>query len=451
PAEANAIIADALTTTVDIRENTIRDYTETALSLLGANGTILVKYNEFYNNNTGAASNSSTYAALTFAGGTITGSAEIQNNLFGGAEGDGNKNCIYVTGTITGKTISVQYNKFQSTVSTYYAIKNAGSGSLSASCNAYGNNVAGSTVRNLTSGSVEAGPYNSVGTDADGNAIGFEPATAEKCATDGPVKTTGQPSKSYFRIQPAIDASSAGNEVKISADTYTENLTINKNLTIRTYTANGATLDTADARSKNSGWVELTGTITVTSAAGTVTINGIKFTDATNASSQVIVTNASVQTNINNCWIDIDPSSTISTIPTNGAIHLARAGQLLVFQSKITRPAPDGSEYIRALTCASGNGSKLVHVENSNIEGTIQLSGLSSLSVVTIKGNNIDDAGIDGISVTGNTIKNLTIQQNTIDGSRQNGIGFRNSANFGSSSANIVNNKILNSGGAGSG
>ncbi|MFN5876144.1 MAG: hypothetical protein ACK45E_07695, partial [Ignavibacteria bacterium] len=70
---------------------------------------------------------------------------------------------------------------------------------------------------------------------------------------------------------------------------------------------------------------------------------------------------------------------------------------------------------------------------------------------VTIKGNNIDDAGIDGVSVTGNTIKNLTIQQNTIDGSRQNGIGFRNSANFGSSSANIVNNKILNSGGAGSG
>jgi hypothetical protein len=444
-AATNAIVAAGLTTTVDVRENTFNDYTGTALSLTGANGTILVKYNEFTNNNTAAASSSSIDAALTMEGGSITGSAEIQNNLF-----TSNKSCFVISGTITGKNISFQYNKFLTT--TYFAIKNTGTGTLSASCNAYGDGsvtpVAGSTVRGLVTGSVEAGPFNSIGADIDGDAVGFEPNADQKCATAGPVKssTTEGSNKSYFRIQDAIDATTggAGAEVKVSKDTYDENLTINKTLKISTWTT-GWVVDTANGTSKSdANWAVLNGTITVTSAASTAEINGLKITSST-ATSGLITTNASTKTSIRNCWILIDPSTNITTTPTNGAIHQVRAGALEIGQCKIHRPQDETQQYIRALTFASGNGARTIEIWNNVIQGTVQLSGLSSLSSVRIKDNTISNGAIDGISVTGNSVRTLTVTGNTISTPQQHGIAFRNSAAIGANSASITGNKITGS------
>jgi len=441
-----AIVANAVTT-LDVRENTFNDYTGTVIELIGANETINILYNEFTAN---TVNGDTAKAIITLAGGSVTGDVVVTNNLF-----TTNENGIVISGAIAGKSISINYNKFVSNAATTYrAIRHAGTGMLAASCNAY-NTADASVILGLVNGPIEAGPYNSVGTDDNGADIGFEPTAAQQCATDAPVKssTTEGANKSYFRIQNGIDASSSGATVKVQKGTYAENLTIPRTLTVQGGYSTAWAIDTANAVTKDTEWTSVVGTVTITTGAATAKLNGLKIA-STSASSSIVSTAAGTSTSINNCWIAVDPTTTIATVPTNGAVHATRAGAVYIWRTRISRPAdaaPNDNQYIKALTFGSGTSCRTAHVTNSTLQGTLQFSGLSSLSIVTVSGNLIEDAGTDGISVTGNTIRTLTVTGNTITGARQNGIGFRNTANFGSTSVAVTGNVITNSGTSGTG
>jgi uncharacterized protein (DUF2141 family) len=436
---------------VNLGENTFSNYTGSAVVFEGASGSsITIDYNSF-TDNTGA----STDGAVSFKANAGITTAKIQNNIF-----NNNYNGVVISSGTVPSTLTVQYNKFTNTASGYYAVKNSGSGTLTATCNNYGtDNLSdrpGSTVRSLLSGSVTALPYNLDGVDDNGGDIGFEPA-ANSCTKGGPVasSTTQGSGASYFTISEAIAASASGAEVKISKDNYNENLTISKRITLQTYSNDGfAAYDTSDARDKaESDFAELTGTITISAAADNVKISGlhIKSPGSGNAAN-LITSNATGYTNIVNCWLDVDPSGTFSTVPTNGAVHVVRSGALYMNYNRVTRPS--SNEFMRAVTFAAGNGSRKVSLTANTFAGTVQLSGLSALSDVTIDGNLIQYAGIDGVSVTGNYVRTLDLSDNTIEDAQQNGIAWRNGSSVGTAganSANVINNLITGSGQIGSG
>ncbi|MBU3678814.1 MAG: T9SS type A sorting domain-containing protein [Candidatus Kapabacteria bacterium] len=442
----NAIVAEGIDV-LSVRENTIRDHIKNAMIVSGATLKVTVAYNEFTNNNS---ENGNGQAAISYEGSSAADAeAEIVNNLF-----DANFNGVIATGGLTSKMV-VRYNKFVSTPSGNLALwRISGSGSLVATCNNYGNSVPASTVRGLLLGSVTAIPYNYEGDDNNGGAIGFEPKTAQQCATDGPVKssTTEGAGTSYFTISEAISASASGATVKVKNGSYNEDLSITKRLNIDAWPGGPSWAaisadTTADGRTRTS-WVDLTGTITVSSLVDEVRLNGlhlIRKSSASASSVTLLTSNASKLTSLRNCWLDVaSNSNTVASVPTNGALHNARAGDLTVQQCKITKP--DASQLIKALTFAAGSGSRNVSIVNNDIEGTIQVSGLSTLSDVYIRNNNISNAGNDGISVTGNYARTLNVLWNTINASRWNGIAFKNGAAVGVNECNVKNNSITNSG-----
>ncbi|MBU3699213.1 MAG: hypothetical protein FGM33_04275, partial [Candidatus Kapabacteria bacterium] len=442
---ANAIVATGLDI-LSVSENTFSDYTQTAVITNGANSSVTIKNNDFIGNNSSGGTNQ---AAVSYEGSSATGAvADILYNRF-----DGNKNGLVTSGTLTSLMVA-RYNMFSNTGAGFYAIKRlTGSGTLTASCNAYGSNAAASTVRGLLDGTISALPYNYAGTDQFPATVGFEPVVAEQCAADGPVRssTTEGAGTSYFTISEAISASASGATVRIGRDVYNENLSITKRLYLFAYSDQPAwankTIDTAADGRTRANWVDVTGTVTITSVADTVLIKGLKFRrPATSGSTNVnlLTSNASKYTLIRNCYFDVSSGTTLTSIPSNGVIHSVRAGDLIVEQCHVTRPGSD--KFARAVTFASGNGCREVNIVNNNLYGTVQVSGLSALSNVYIRNNYIENAGIDGIAVTGNYARTLNILFNTIDQSQENGIAFRNGASIGSNLANIQNNLITNSG-----
>ncbi|MEY3385471.1 MAG: hypothetical protein RIR53_282, partial [Bacteroidota bacterium] len=442
---ANAIVATGLDI-LSVTENTIRDYTQTAVIVNGANASVTIKNNDFIGNNSSGGAN---LAAVSYEGSTAAGAvADILNNRF-----DANKNGLVSSGTLTSLMVA-RYNMFSNTVVGFHAIKRlTGTGALVASCNAYGTSAAASTVRGLIDGSITALPYNFAGTDQFPATVGFDPVVAEQCAADGPVRssTTEGAGTSYFTISEAITASASGATVRIGRDVYNENLSINKRLYLFAYTDQPAwadkALDTAtDGRTRTS-WVDITGTVTITSAADTVLIKGLKFRRPSSSGStnvNLLTSNASKFTLLRNCYFDVSSGTTLTSVPSNGVIHSVRAGDLIVENCHVTRPGSD--KFARAITFASGNGCREVNIVNNNLYGTVQISGLSALSNVYIRNNYIENAGVDGVAVTGNYARTLNIIYNTIDQSQENGVAIRNGASVGANVANIQNNLITNSG-----
>jgi hypothetical protein len=433
-AAANAIIGNGLTT-LFLTETTFEDYTSSAVTVSGSHENVVLTSNEFTGVNTGGTTSEGAMK-IDAAGLSTTGSLRLANNIVvGGTNG------VVVSGSISGKTINVESNLFSGLAG--FAIRNNGTGMLAAGCNAYGPNASITTVMGLLNGAIQAGPYNFGAIDDNGAGIGFIPQ-AGSCTADGPVTITGS-TNSYFRIQDGVSAVSSGGTVTAGEFTYTENVNVNKSLTLTA--VNGV-----DDYTRATPWATLNGTITVTIGAVNFNLTGFKVTSTT--ATQLVTSSATGSTNILNCLLDVNPTLGLSAVPANGAIHILKNGDVNINGTKVGRPTSGTAPFIRALTFGAGNACRNVSIgtASSNLfEGTLQFSGMSLLSSVTINNSQISNAGIDGVSFTGNTINQLSIAGCDILNSRQNGIGIRDRVTVGNVSASISNNEITGSGQSGSG
>jgi hypothetical protein len=432
---AQAVVVDG-TAEFLINETTITDFTGTAVEIKGTTGNAVIRYSEFENCNTGG---NTAQAAITVTSNTVTGAISVVNSLFTNCS-----NGIATTGSSAGKDISFTGNKFQITTPQFFAIKNGGTGVILATCNAYGNNMTALEVRDLLSGALEAGPFNDAGVDIGGNNIGFDGGYG--CDAQALVRLFGNyqnPVRGFFRIQDALSVAGNDNTIETDVASFTENLTISKSVTIRS-------TDEAPYSSHGSNWTTVNGTVTISIAAANVTLSGLKITSPT--ATQLITSNATGNTVIQNCWLAVDPTSVVANVPANGAVHVTKYGAFRLVDSKITRPVSvntEAQQYIKAVTFAAGNASRDVVIQENRLEGTIQLTGLSQLSSVNISDNYIVDAGQDGVAFTGNTVRTLSLANNSITDSRNNGISIRDRVTVGDASATIQNNLITGSGQAG--
>jgi hypothetical protein len=447
--KANAVTASGLTT-FNIRESYVSNYTGTAISASGALGTVKVEYCEFSNDNSSASGATGVNdGALKIDVSSLTGSVVVKKNLF-----TANNNSVVFAGALAGKNVAVQYNRMTAN-NGYFAIKNTGTGALPASCNAYGANIVPGAVPALLSGSIEAGPYNQIGADQNGAAVGFETTELLACTTSGPIRssTTEGAGKSYFRIQDAVDASANNATVKVQVGTYPNNVSLDKNVTIiGAYPENWGTPNQQSAVTKGKNtdvYSNIVGTITVKSTVDNATLSALHITSPT--ATQLISNNALVSLTIDGCWLEVDPTNTVASVPATGAIHNIRTADFTCTNTFVSRPVStvgQQQQYINAVSFASGNGSRICDIDACKLEGTILIAGMSGLSDVQVTNSTIVDAGTDGFSHVGNNVRTLTFSNNTVGSPRQHGVGFRGRATIGSTYATISNNYFSGAGAA---
>jgi len=432
----NAITANGLTTFF-LAETVVRDYTGTAVTISGAIDNAVLTYNELIAVNTAGNTNNAAIK-LDVTSLSAAGAARIANCIISDAT---TTNGLAVSGSLAGKTVTIENNLISSAIAGT-VISNSGTGMLVASCNSYGNAPSISTLIAKFSGAVQAGPFINSDVDDNGAGIGFLPNGL--CNTNGPVTISGS-TNSYFRIQDGVSAVASGGTVTAGLFTFNENVTVNKSLSIvstdvSNYTRAGA-------------WTTLNGTINVSIAAVNFTLNGIKVSNST--ATQLVTSSATGTTTISNCWLEVNPTAGLVAVPTNGAIHILKNGDLSINGTRVSRPTSGTAPFIRALTFGAGNACRNVSIGGTSaneFQGTLQFSGLSLLSNVSINNSLISNAGIDGISFTGNTVNTASVTNCDIIDSRENGVGIRDRVTVGSgSTATFTNNEITGSGRAGSG
>jgi hypothetical protein len=172
-----------------VRENSFKNYTKAALDVAGSMQIFRASYNEFSNCN---ASADPQQGAVRCDASKIEQEVTIENSLFTGCAPS-----VVVSGTIAGKTVAVKRNSFRQTPANAVAVKNLAPTALDATCNAFNvptkdkdkpldMDVIAASIRKLVTGSVTISPTNLNTSDADGDAIGFEPEKDAACATTLP-------------------------------------------------------------------------------------------------------------------------------------------------------------------------------------------------------------------------------------------------------------------------
>lgn len=458
-----------------VLETTFTDYQNGPISATGYK-LASIKNCEFSNCNT---SETGTVAAVSLnpynglascnqanLNGKDIGDASVMNNRFEGCRnalrvfnGDGN------AGTWVFQPV-VQYNLFRNTPTGYYALwvdkidVNSTYNSFGASS---GNIIRDyESIRDITRGHGGYGPYMTSDFDTDNGAIGYQP---DWNTNNGPVIASNY-WYSFFSLKAAIEATPSYGQTlylypmdyDVSTPPTSAGYAITKPISFMNQSWIGNALTYAG------DWPVIRGQLTFSGVQ--FSMNSVKLApltqtqiDKLNFSARpsgvtLLTLNNTSSVNIDNCWFEADPVSVVSTVPTAGVIAVNREGDVAISQTKITRPVSTGSEpqqYIRAITFGPGNGSRNFSVYNNRIEGTIQISGMSLLSQVNINGNTIDNAGVDGITFSGNTIRTAYVNNNTISNSRQNGISIRDRVTVGNSwAAEFANNLITGSGTSGS-
>lgn len=169
-----------------IRENVLRNYSKSAIDVAGTGQIVRVSYNEFTSCNSSA---DAAHAAVRINASGIQEEILVENSLFTSCA-----TSVSVTGTISGKTVAVQRNSFRLTPASVVAIKSSAPTALDATCNAFNvptkekdqplsQEIIKASVIKLTTGNVTVSPTIDDGTDADGDAIGYEPVKGKACAT----------------------------------------------------------------------------------------------------------------------------------------------------------------------------------------------------------------------------------------------------------------------------
>jgi hypothetical protein len=218
---------------------------------------------------------------------------------------------VHVTpGPIDWTNVSINENDFSSCT---FGVYNEATGSIDATCNWFGVTSA-QDVATKVSGDVAFLPFGTNGTDDDLVTLGFQPV-AGSCDGNGPVKlytdnTLTSLTNSYFTIQGAIDAASSGNAIVADAGTYTENVAVNKEVTI-----NGANAGVACNGSRSAeSIVSVTSGIPFNITADNVTINGFDITAPASR-------NAVVIGNVSDATVNFNKIHDIGTTYTGGNVH----------------------------------------------------------------------------------------------------------------------------------
>lgn len=165
-----------------IERNLISNTAQQAIQLAGPAYHVVIKSNVITNANTGSDANR---GGIRLRGTNYAGPVHVLNNTISNA-----LNAVIVpTGeNITGKSIFVQENNLAGNT---LAIKNAGTGTLQATCNWYGTTDA-LAIAALVSGSVTYSPFLVNGTDTDIPARGFQPVpnSCSGCSNQPRLQTT---------------------------------------------------------------------------------------------------------------------------------------------------------------------------------------------------------------------------------------------------------------------
>jgi hypothetical protein len=159
-----------------LAESSYLGYSKEAIRIASIDRLLKVQYNEITDCNTSATSGS---AGLVADLSGLDNEVEIQKNLITNC-----KNGIQISGNVSGRPISVQFNKIVRIPTGFQAIIHTGTGQLQATCNAV---VLPETelkkdraaqidaYSKLFSGPIDVFPLNDKAEDEDGSAIGFEP------------------------------------------------------------------------------------------------------------------------------------------------------------------------------------------------------------------------------------------------------------------------------------
>ncbi len=213
-------------TNSNITGNVINNTGQQGIQIADASANVTIANNVISNTNTSADVNR---GGIRIRGMAFTGPVNITNNIVSGSL---NGIIIPPGENITGKTINVTNNKLDG--NSAFAIKNAGTGTLNATCNWYGG-ITG-TVAPLISGAVTFEQFLTSGTDDAPTTVGFQPVagTCNGCSSGNSITntTTG---KSFCTIQAAINdaATNNGDIIIVGAGTYAENIIVSKSLDIR--------------------------------------------------------------------------------------------------------------------------------------------------------------------------------------------------------------------------
>ncbi len=208
----------------------------------------------------------------------------------------------------------------------------------------------------------------------------------------------------YTTIQAAIDNASAGDTIMIWAGNYTENVLVNKTLTIIGNSTTNTTIDgggSGDVMQITAGLVNISG-LTMNNSGSLIGDAGIKID------------------NSDRCRIESCNLSNIS----NG-IYLERSWFNTIKNNNCTNNTYSGI-YV---TDGSSNNS----IENNNCSGNNDGLQLIDASNNTISGNDVINNSDDGIELSSST--NNIINNNTISNNSDDGIDL---------DSNSDNNKILN-------
>ena len=217
----------------------------------------------------------------------------------------------------------------------------------------------------------------------------------------------------YKTIQAAIDAASSGDTINVAAGTYTEQVTVNKSVTLTSDTGNYRTTGTI-----------LTGSgrfFTLEDGVRDITIQGFRFENIAVASEGVIYSpGVTTQNNItiqSNSFIKI-ACPAVGLYGVTGGLPQARSGWLITDNKidNLTGPSTSGSGlWVSQLSDSTISNNQ---ISNTTYAGMI----LEILQNVVISGNTISDTPSKGIQVAKSPKSNVTITGNYITNTNKNNV-----------------------------
>ena len=194
----SGINVDAISNS-NINGNTISNTAQQGIQVAGASSNVNVNANVITNANTSLDANR---GGIRIRGTSYAGPVNVLNNIISGSL---NGVIVPPGENITGKTINVNDNNLSGNT---FSVKNAGTGTLNATCNWYGTTNA-TTIASLILGDVLYAPYLVNGTDNDGITVGFQPVPGS-CAGTPVVIASATPSNAVCGTGGSIEVVFSG-------------------------------------------------------------------------------------------------------------------------------------------------------------------------------------------------------------------------------------------------
>ena len=167
------------------RENVVRNYAKSAIDVAGSGQIVRISYNEFTSCNSSV---DVAHATVRIEASAVQEEVTVENCLFTSCA-----TSVSVSGTISGKSVTVQRNNFLRSPAVVPVIRCTSPTALNATCNTFNvptkerdqplsKQVISAAIAKLVTGNISVSPANIGATDKDGTSIGYEPIAEEACA-----------------------------------------------------------------------------------------------------------------------------------------------------------------------------------------------------------------------------------------------------------------------------